>query len=107
MYLVVACEELRVFGIFERLSEKIGNFEETVPGLLSQVLQRLEQVCRFEIKTICFLLKKCKGIWRRACKKRCDAIGLRSSRIDGIRIVRVTRNTYEFMERSIFKYVLV
>lgn len=53
MYLVVACEELRVFGIFERLSEKIGNFEETVPGLLSQVLQRLEQVCRFEIKTIC------------------------------------------------------
>lgn len=46
LYLVVACEELRVFGIFEKISEKISNFAQTVPELFAQVLERLENVCK-------------------------------------------------------------
>jgi len=44
LYLVIACEELRVFGSFERLTEKITNFASTIPTLLDQVIARLETV---------------------------------------------------------------
>jgi telomerase protein component 1 len=42
LYLVVACEELRVFGVFEKLSERIQEMAQTVPNLFAEVLQRLE-----------------------------------------------------------------
>eukprot|EP01105_Mastigella_eilhardi_P004925 TRINITY_DN1663_c0_g1_i1.p1 TRINITY_DN1663_c0_g1~~TRINITY_DN1663_c0_g1_i1.p1 ORF type:complete len:1342 (-),score=293.54 TRINITY_DN1663_c0_g1_i1:57-4082(-) len=42
LYLVTACEELRVFGDFGRVNEKISKFADTVPELLDQVLARLE-----------------------------------------------------------------
>lgn len=40
----MACEELRLFGIYEKISEKIANFAPTVPGIFEQVLERLELV---------------------------------------------------------------
>eukprot|EP00004_Rigifila_ramosa_P000183 TRINITY_DN1020_c0_g1_i4.p1 TRINITY_DN1020_c0_g1~~TRINITY_DN1020_c0_g1_i4.p1 ORF type:complete len:1726 (-),score=374.09 TRINITY_DN1020_c0_g1_i4:2054-7231(-) len=43
LYLATACEELRVFGVFERVSEKIMQFPDSVAGLFASVLQRLEE----------------------------------------------------------------
>lgn len=42
LYLIVCCEELRVFGTFENLKSKISNMAPTIPGLFDQVLERLE-----------------------------------------------------------------
>lgn len=42
LFLITACEELRVFGVFEKVSDKIVSMPETVPGLLEEVLIRLE-----------------------------------------------------------------
>jgi telomerase protein component 1 len=42
LYLIVACEELRVFGVFEKLKERITQMAQTVPTLFDEVLQRLE-----------------------------------------------------------------
>eukprot|EP01126_Amoeba_proteus_P031980 TRINITY_DN3126_c0_g1_i6.p1 TRINITY_DN3126_c0_g1~~TRINITY_DN3126_c0_g1_i6.p1 ORF type:complete len:1516 (+),score=323.93 TRINITY_DN3126_c0_g1_i6:167-4549(+) len=42
LYLAVACEELRVFGIYERVSDKIKNMAGTLPRLFEEVLRRLE-----------------------------------------------------------------
>ena len=42
LYLVVACEELRVFGSFEMINAKISELADTIPGLFEQVLARLE-----------------------------------------------------------------
>ncbi|HYG59050.1 MAG TPA: AAA family ATPase, partial [Symbiobacteriaceae bacterium] len=43
LYLMIACEELRVFGDFARVSTKITQLAGTVEGLLEQVLDRLER----------------------------------------------------------------
>eukprot|EP01125_Pyxidicula_operculata_P021681 TRINITY_DN850_c0_g1_i2.p1 TRINITY_DN850_c0_g1~~TRINITY_DN850_c0_g1_i2.p1 ORF type:complete len:2119 (-),score=466.83 TRINITY_DN850_c0_g1_i2:988-7344(-) len=42
LYLVLVCEELRIYGIFEKIKEKISNFSPTLQGVLEQVLIRLE-----------------------------------------------------------------
>eukprot|EP01125_Pyxidicula_operculata_P019749 TRINITY_DN7182_c0_g1_i1.p1 TRINITY_DN7182_c0_g1~~TRINITY_DN7182_c0_g1_i1.p1 ORF type:complete len:1565 (+),score=417.22 TRINITY_DN7182_c0_g1_i1:40-4734(+) len=42
LYLIVACEELRVFGVFERVSAFIQNMADTVPRLFEEVLKRIE-----------------------------------------------------------------
>ena len=42
LYLIVACEELRVFGVYEKVSERIDNMAPTVPDLFAEVLERLE-----------------------------------------------------------------
>uniref|UniRef100_A0A6B2KWF4 NACHT domain-containing protein n=1 Tax=Arcella intermedia TaxID=1963864 RepID=A0A6B2KWF4_9EUKA len=42
LYLIVACEELRVFGVFEKVKEKILKMAPTVPLLFEEVLRRLE-----------------------------------------------------------------
>jgi telomerase protein component 1 len=42
LYLAVACEELRVFGRFGHVRERIVALPEEVPGLFGQVLERLE-----------------------------------------------------------------
>lgn len=43
LYLIVACEELRVFGVFEKVSERIQEMAGTVPNLFEEVLVRVEQ----------------------------------------------------------------
>ena len=42
LYLTVACEELRVFGVFEKLTQRIVDFPNEIPKLFEQVLLRLE-----------------------------------------------------------------
>jgi tetratricopeptide (TPR) repeat protein len=42
LYLKVACEELRVFPIFEQITTRIKDLPETIPELFMQMLERLE-----------------------------------------------------------------
>jgi len=42
LYLIMACHELRLFGIYEQLSERIKTLPMTVGKLMEEVLQRLE-----------------------------------------------------------------
>eukprot|EP01119_Soliformovum_irregulare_P015829 TRINITY_DN4519_c0_g1_i1.p1 TRINITY_DN4519_c0_g1~~TRINITY_DN4519_c0_g1_i1.p1 ORF type:complete len:1529 (-),score=494.33 TRINITY_DN4519_c0_g1_i1:1256-5488(-) len=42
LYLILACSELRVFGVFEQLTEKIKEMGQTIPRLLEEVLARME-----------------------------------------------------------------
>lgn len=42
LYLIVVCEELRVFGEFEKVTERITSLPDDVPMLFEQVLERLE-----------------------------------------------------------------
>ena len=42
LYLVIACEELRIFGIYEKLTDKVKQMADTTPALIEQVLERLE-----------------------------------------------------------------
>jgi telomerase protein component 1 len=42
LYLLLACEELRVFGVFERLSERIARLAASTPELIQESLARLE-----------------------------------------------------------------
>ncbi|XP_074640264.1 telomerase protein component 1-like isoform X2 [Tubulanus polymorphus] len=42
LYLSLACEELRVFGVFEKIGEKLKSMPQTVHSLLQDILARLE-----------------------------------------------------------------
>jgi telomerase protein component 1 len=42
LYIQVALEELRVFGKFEKLSDRVDQLPDTVPALFDQVLERIE-----------------------------------------------------------------
>jgi telomerase protein component 1 len=43
LFLMIACEELRVFGVFEKVNDRIKQMSSTVPKLLDEVLVRLEK----------------------------------------------------------------
>ncbi|XP_075925797.1 telomerase protein component 1 [Petromyzon marinus] len=42
LFLAIACRELRAFGLFSKVSERIKQMPQTVSGLLQEVLARLE-----------------------------------------------------------------
>ncbi|CAD5119855.1 DgyrCDS8439 [Dimorphilus gyrociliatus] len=42
LYLKIACEELKIFGVFEQLTTKLKSLASTLPSLLTQILERLE-----------------------------------------------------------------
>lgn len=42
LYLILACEELRMFGVFEQLSERIKALSSQLPRLMEEILHRLE-----------------------------------------------------------------
>ena len=42
LFLKLACEELRVFGIFEKIGERIKKISQTLPLLLQEIMSRLE-----------------------------------------------------------------
>ncbi|KAK7488729.1 hypothetical protein BaRGS_00020026 [Batillaria attramentaria] len=42
LFLKIACEELRVFGVFEKVTSKLKSMSHTTPQLMQEVLQRLE-----------------------------------------------------------------
>ncbi|KAL5020949.1 hypothetical protein ScPMuIL_000104 [Solemya velum] len=43
LFLKLACEELRVFGVFEKISGKLKSMSHTVAALLQEILSRLEE----------------------------------------------------------------
>ena len=59
LYLRVALEELRLFGRFERLTERIEALAEDVLGLFAQVLARLEEDHGRELVAEAFALLGC------------------------------------------------
>ena len=42
LYLKLACEELRMFGVFEKLNDHLRSLAQTVPQLVELMLQRIE-----------------------------------------------------------------
>ncbi|XP_022100533.1 telomerase protein component 1-like [Acanthaster planci] len=42
LFLSLACEELRIFGVFEQVSERLKRMSHTISALLQEVMQRLE-----------------------------------------------------------------
>lgn len=42
LYLMLACEELRLFGVYERLSEYLKSLAQNIPQLIEFVLKRIE-----------------------------------------------------------------
>lgn len=42
LYLKLACEELRVFGVYDALNERIKALSGTLPGLVDEILTRFE-----------------------------------------------------------------
>ncbi|KAH9524948.1 hypothetical protein Btru_028330 [Bulinus truncatus] len=43
LYLKLACEELRIFGVFEKISDKLKSLPQTTAQMLQEILCRLEQ----------------------------------------------------------------
>ncbi len=69
LYLVVACHELRLFGVYEQLTEKIKALSPTINKLFEEVLVRLEYDHGKElVRTI-------------ACLIHCSRGGLRESEL--------------------------
>ena len=56
LYLTIACEELRVFGVFEKLEERIRTMASNVPSLFVEVLHRLEKDFGSELVKACLSL---------------------------------------------------
>ncbi|KAK3603040.1 hypothetical protein CHS0354_037788 [Potamilus streckersoni] len=42
LFLKLACEELRVFGLYEKMNSKLKSLPQTVPVLLQEIISRLE-----------------------------------------------------------------
>ncbi|KAM5191660.1 telomerase protein component 1-like [Mantella aurantiaca] len=57
LWLSLACEELRVFGVFEMLTKKIIGFPDSLQGLLGNIIQRLVQEDQHNLvkKLLCLL----------------------------------------------------
>ena len=64
LWLSLACEELRIFGEFERLTSKIRNLPDNLQELVFTVLYRLisEDETGFIRKVICFLVCSTSGL---------------------------------------------
>ncbi|XP_064629950.1 telomerase protein component 1-like [Lineus longissimus] len=59
LYLTLACEELRVFGVFEKISDKLKSMPHTVSQLLQVVLERLESDLGVDLVTMAMSLLTC------------------------------------------------
>lgn len=59
LYLTVACEELRVFGVYEKVSDKIKDLGMNISKLFDSVLQRLEGDHGKELVESCLGLIAC------------------------------------------------
>lgn len=56
LYLHLACEELRVFGVFEEVTAYLKKIPTTIASLLQEILQRLEHELSPEILSTALLL---------------------------------------------------
>lgn len=70
LYLTVACEELRVFGVFEQLESRIKQMAENVPELFVEVLKRLEKDYGKQLVSSCLsiLASARNGLTETECK---------------------------------------
>lgn len=59
LYLKLACEELRVFGVFEKINDKLKELPHTTAQMLQEVLARLEEEHGVDIITTAFSLLSC------------------------------------------------
>lgn len=59
LFLIAACEELRVFGEFDRVTGRIADLPDDVTGLFAQVLERLEHDHGREIVEKALTLLEC------------------------------------------------
>jgi telomerase protein component 1 len=59
LFLSIACEEIRVFGVFEKVSEKLKKMPASLSGLLQDVLQRLESDLGQDILSAALLFLCC------------------------------------------------
>eukprot|EP01114_Cavostelium_apophysatum_P006997 TRINITY_DN1864_c0_g1_i2.p1 TRINITY_DN1864_c0_g1~~TRINITY_DN1864_c0_g1_i2.p1 ORF type:complete len:1456 (+),score=157.69 TRINITY_DN1864_c0_g1_i2:62-4429(+) len=59
LYLITACEELRVFGVYEQVSARIAKMSDKVGSLLEEVLERLEGDHGVELVTVTLSLLTC------------------------------------------------
>jgi len=57
LWLALACEELRVFGVFEQVTEKIKNLPGTITDLISSIIHRIisEDETENVEKALCFI----------------------------------------------------
>eukprot|EP00741_Cyanophora_paradoxa_P019806 tig00021168_g19115.t1 len=64
LFLSVICEEIRVFGVFEDLTEHIRKMPDTLPEMFACVLERLESEHGRELveKSLCFLTVSKNGL---------------------------------------------
>ncbi|XP_071785038.1 telomerase protein component 1-like isoform X1 [Asterias amurensis] len=64
LWLSIACEELRVFGSFESLSDKINGLADGLLHLLAQILTRFEKENggKMLVATLCLLECSCHGL---------------------------------------------
>lgn len=58
-YLKLACEELRVFGVFEKLTDKLKSLPRTISNLLQEVFERLEQELGKDVVHVSLSLLSC------------------------------------------------
>ncbi|EDV20525.1 uncharacterized protein TRIADDRAFT_61017 [Trichoplax adhaerens] len=65
LWLALACEELRVFGIFEQVTDKIKRFSETLEGLLKDILERIISEDNYGIakKILCLIETSRHGLY--------------------------------------------
>ena len=59
LYILVALEELRVFGQFDELGPRINKLPKTVDALFDQVLMRIETDCSVDLVKDCLSLIAC------------------------------------------------
>ncbi|CAG5115663.1 unnamed protein product, partial [Candidula unifasciata] len=59
LFLKLACEELRVFGVFEKISDKLKSLPHTTAQMLQEILKRLEEDHGQDIVTAAVCLLAC------------------------------------------------
>eukprot|EP01129_Flabellula_baltica_P004954 TRINITY_DN1762_c0_g1_i2.p1 TRINITY_DN1762_c0_g1~~TRINITY_DN1762_c0_g1_i2.p1 ORF type:complete len:1949 (-),score=386.28 TRINITY_DN1762_c0_g1_i2:5-5851(-) len=111
LFLIVACEELRLFGKFEELTNKVRQLSSTLTGLLDQVLQRLENEhgAKLVKDTLCLLECSKYGLLENEI---IDLLSLTSTKWGGLNLSlelflrRIgTEGQFDFFHRQIAKAV--
>ncbi|XP_050397784.2 telomerase protein component 1 [Patella vulgata] len=64
LFLKLACDELRVYGLFDKMSQKLKSLPHTIPALLQEILLRLEtdHGCDLISTTLCLLVSVRNGL---------------------------------------------
>ncbi|KAH3757934.1 telomerase protein component 1 [Pelomyxa schiedti] len=108
LYLIVACEELRVFGVFEQLSKKIQSFSETVALLFQDVLERLESDHGRELVSNALSLLKASrsGLLEKEMLAALGYAGSMATPIFGPLKQNLSQNTWAKLYRSLKSYLL-